>query len=306
MPEPTIPQAASAMDRDGDRRLRLVLLLNFLIPAAQIVGGLLANSVALVSDAVHNFSDFTAVLIAYLARVLARRPPSPRSTFGYQRLETLAVLVNVGLLCGAAAFIIYEALKRLWHPEPVAGWLVMAVAGVGVLGNGLSTWLLAKDSKQSLNLRGAFLHMLGDFLISLAVLVSGLVLAYHPWYWLDPLLSLAIAILISKNSFSLLRQAAAILMNLTPSHLDLDQVRGFLESQPEVIRAHHLHAWSISERRAALSAHLLVTDRPLSQVDVLADSLRRGLAERFGVDHVTLQFETISCEANPDHCAVWE
>lgn len=290
----------------ADNRLKLVLALNFVIPAAQIVGGLMANSMALVSDATHNFSDFTAVFITYLARLWGRRPASARSTFGHQRLETLAVLANVGLLMVAAGFIVWHAAGRLIAPEPVAGWLVMAAAGVGVVGNGYSTWLLKKDAGESLNLRGAFLHMLADFLTSVGVLISGLVMLYWPAYWLDPLLSVVIAFLIAKNAWDLLRQAADILLNRTPGGLDLAGVKACLEGEPEVIRAHHLHAWSISEHETAFSAHLVVTDQPLSRVDELARRLQAALAERFGIDHATLQFETAACDVATGRCAGWD
>jgi len=301
-----LPSALNPDQAAADRRLKLVLVLNFIIPAAQIGGGYLANSMALVSDATHNFSDFTAVFITYLARIWGRRPASARSTFGHQRLETLAVLANVGLLLVAAGFIVFHAAGRLIAPEPVAGWLVMAAAGVGVAGNGYSTWLLKKDAGESLNLRGAFLHMLADFLTSVGVLISGLLMLYWPVYWLDPLLSVVIALLIAKNAWDLLRQAADILLNRTPGDLDLAGVKACLEQEPEVIRAHHLHAWSISEREKAFSAHLVVADQPLSRVDELARRLQAALAERFGIEHATLQFETAACDVATGRCAGWD
>lgn len=303
---PTAPIGPNGDQAAADQRLRLVLLLNFIIPAAQIAGGLVANSMALISDATHNFSDFTAVFITYLARLWGRKPASARSTFGHQRLETLAVLANVGLLMVAAAVIVWHAVARLVAPEPVAGWLVMLAAGVGVVGNGYSTWLLKKDAGQSLNLRGAFLHMLADFLTSVGVLISGLVMLYWPAYWLDPVLSVIIALLIAKNAWDLLRQAADILLNRTPSGLELAEVKACLEEEPEVVRAHHLHAWSISEHETAFSAHLVVADQPLSQVDELARRLQAALAERFGIEHATLQFETAACDVASGHCAGWD
>lgn len=306
---PGVPDAANGAPAEAlaaDRRLRLVLLLNFIIPAAQVAAGLLANSMALLSDATHNLSDFTAVAITYLARVWGRKPASARSTFGHQRLETLAVLVNVGLLLVAAGFIVFHAGARLIHPEPVNGWLVMAAAGVGVLGNGYSTWLLHRDAAQSLNLRGAFLHMLADFLTSLGVLISGLLLLHWPVYWLDPLLSLAIAILIAKNAVGLLKEAAAVLLNSTPRGLDLAAVKASLEALPGVSQAHHLHAWSISEQEVAFSAHLVVDDQLLSQVEVLSHNIQQELQRGFGIGHATLQFETATCRPGDNACSGWE
>lgn len=303
-PAPPVDDPAARIPA-ADRRLRLVLLLNLAIPAAQVAAGLWANSMALLSDATHNFSDFAAVGITYLARIWGRRPASARSTFGHQRLETLAVLLNVGLLLVAAGFIAYHSAARLFHPEPVSGWLVMAAAGAGVLGNGYSTWLLRRDAQQSLNLRGAFLHMLADFLTSLGVLISGLVLLFWPAYWLDPLLSAAIAVLIAKNAMDLLRAAAAILLNQTPRDLDLAVVKSWLEALPEVSQAHHLHAWSISDQEVAFSAHLVVPDQSLSQVEVLAHNIQEGLSRDFGIGHATLQFETMTCDLETGACDGW-
>ena len=183
------------------------LVLNLIIPAVQVVFGVRAHSMALISDAAHNFSDFTALLIAYIANRIARRGASVRNTFGYRRAEILAALINAALLTGIAVFIIYEAIGRLYRLESVTGPLVIIAAGIGVLGNGLSAWLLHRDSKHNLNMRGAFLHMLGDLLTSVVVLVNGIILTFKPWYWLDPILSIMIACFITWNCWTLLKTA---------------------------------------------------------------------------------------------------
>jgi len=177
------------VDERTGQHLLIALAFNFVIPVAQIAGGIFAHSIALISDAIHNFSDFTALLIAYIAYRIGKRGASVSNTFGYRRAEILAALINVAILVGASGVILYEAVIRLRHPEPVAGFVVIAVAGIGVIGNGLSAWLLHKDSKNSLNARGAFLHMLGDMLTSVAVMINGVILLFEPLYWLDPLLS---------------------------------------------------------------------------------------------------------------------
>ncbi len=177
---------AEINENTGGARLLATLVLNLIIPSVQIIGGMYAGSVALISDAIHNFSDFTAILIAYFAYHIGKKGASVSNTFGYRRSEVLAALINVIILTGASAFIIYEAISRFKNPVPVSGLLVMWVAGVGVIGNGLSAWLLHRDSKYSLNMRGAFLHMIGDFLTSVAVLINGAILIFNHWYWLDP------------------------------------------------------------------------------------------------------------------------
>lgn len=281
-------------DTSGSRLL-ITLGLNLLIPIVQVIGGLHAHSMALISDAAHNFSDFTAVLIAYVANRIGTRGATTSNTFGYRRAEILAAVINVALLLGAGVFIISMAAHRLHHPETILGKWVVIIAGVGVVGNGLSAWLLHRDSKHSLNVRGAFLHMLGDLLTSVVVLVNGVVLMFKPWYWLDPVLSILIALFIFKNCWSILKEATRILMNATPSTIDIQRVRDFLEMVPGIVGVHYLHAWNVSSSSVAFSCHLVVPDQPLSEVDQLSNSVCRQLRHQFGIDHPILQFETSAC-----------
>ncbi|MFP4036760.1 MAG: cation diffusion facilitator family transporter [Desulfobacteraceae bacterium] len=276
-------------------RLLITLGINFLIPAAQVVGGVYANSMALISDAVHNFSDFTAILIAYFAFLVGKRGASARNTFGYQRAEIFGAVINVALLAAAAAFILYEAFERFRSPQPVIGSIVIYLAAVGVLGNGLSAWLLHRDSKHSLNVRGAFLHMVGDTLTSIFVLFNGVILAFRPWYWLDPLLSFLIVLFILYNGWSILKEATGILMNSTPKDLDLEEIRDALQKIPEVCGVHYLHAWDVNSFSIAFSCHVEVADQPVSSTEPIAEKIRHELFHRFGIDHPILQFETAQC-----------
>jgi cobalt-zinc-cadmium efflux system protein len=276
-------------------RLLMTLALNFAIPVAQIIGGVMANSVALISDATHNFSDFAAILVAYLAFRIARRGASVRNTFGYRRAEVLAALINVALLVGAAIVIVVEAFERLRNPAAVSGVIVVVLATVGILGNGLSAWLLHRDAKHSLNVRGAFWHMVGDMLTSVAVLASGVILYYRPWYWLDPVLSFVIVVFILKNCWAIAKESGLILMNSTPRDLDLEKVRRHLQELPEVCGVHYLHAWNVSSSSVAFSCHVVVPDQAVSHTEPLAEKIRRNLLESFGIDHPVLQFETAAC-----------
>lgn len=277
------------------KRLLMTLALNFIIPVAQVVGGIISNSVALISDAVHNFSDFTAVLISYVAFRIGRKGASPENTFGYRRAEVMAAMINVAILVGASAFILYEAVIRFRHPEPVVGRIVMILAGVGILGNGFSAWLLHRDSKQNINIRGAFLHMLGDLLTSVVVLINGAILIFKPWYWLDPLLSVLIVAFILKNSWAIIKEATTVLMNATPKGVDIQKIKDFLENMPEVCAVHYLHAWNVSSSSIAFSCHVEVKDQAVSQTEALGKKIRRDLYQRFGIDHPILQFETVQC-----------
>jgi cobalt-zinc-cadmium efflux system protein len=278
------------------RRLLFTLALNLLIPSIQVVGGLMANSMALLSDAAHNFSDSISLFIAYVANRMSKKEATLTHTFGYQRVEILAAVANVGLLVGAAGFIVYEAGKRLLAPEPVAGMLVILIAGVGILGNGFSVWLLYRDSKHSLNVRGAFLHLLGDLLTSVVVAANGLLLLFWPAYWLDPLLSIGIALFILKNCWGIVREAVHILMNATPAHLDLKSIKMAIEELPEIANVHYLHVWHISSRETALSCHVVVAeDKLVSQTEIITNRIRSLLASSFSIHHPVIQFETAAC-----------
>lgn len=286
---------APVVDNQTGTRLLLTMGLNLLIPVAQIIGGVMANSMALISDATHNFSDFAALLIAYLAFRIARRGPSVRNTFGYRRAEIMAALINVALLIGAAVVITIEAAERIRNPAAVSGSIVVGLAAVGILGNGFSAWLLHQDAKHSLNVRGAFWHMVGDMLTSVAVLVSGAILYYRPWYWLDPVLSFGIVVFILKNCWGIAKESGLILMNSTPPHLDLEKVRRHLQELPEVCGVHYLHAWNVSSTSVAFSCHVVVPDQAVSRTEPLAEKIRHDLLESFGIDHPVLQFETAAC-----------
>ncbi len=276
-------------------RLLITLSINFVIPLAQIMGGLYSNSIALISDAVHNFSDFVAILISYIAYRIGRKGVSERHTFGLQRAEIIGALLNVIILTCAVVFIVYEAVNRFFHPEAVSGLIVMALAGVGIIGNGISAWILHRDAGHNLNIRGAFLHMLGDFLTSLVVLANGAVLLIKPWYWLDPLLSLLISAFILKNAWTVVKESVAILMNAVPKNLDLPKVQEFLENRPEIRSAHYLHAWHVGDCGIAFTCHLTVDDQMVSETENLAQKLRHKLFHRFGIDHPVFQFETTVC-----------
>ena len=276
-------------------RLLITLMLNFIIPVIQLIGGVYANSMALISDATHNFSDFIAVLISYVGYRVGQRGASAKHTFGYWRAEIMAALLNVAILVGASVYIVYEASQRLFNPEPVTGLVVVWIAGVGVIGNGFSAWLLHKDARHSLNIRGAFLHMVGDLLTSVAVVVGGMVLIFKPWYWLDPVLSLLIVYFILKNCWGILKEAGGILMNATPAGIDIEEVKETLEQISGVCGVHYLHAWNLSSSSIAFSCHIVVSDQPVSQTETLARTIRETLLNRFGIDHPVLQFETSQC-----------
>ncbi len=272
------------------------MVMNLLIPAIQIYGGVVAGSMALISDALHNLSDFTSVLISYAALRLGRRGPTFQQTFGYKRLEVLGALLNVALLYGVGFYIAFEGWMRFQHPEPIRGSLVVWVALLAFLGNLVSTWMLRTGARVNLNMRAAFLHMLTDALTSLGVAVLGLVWIFRPWYWLDPVVSWIIVAMILYGGWDILKRIFVILMNATPPGIDLQAIRKEVEAIDGIEGIHHLHVWNPSAESVALAAHIIVPDQMLSRVDELAAKVRDLLFCRFGIDHPTLQFETKAYE----------
>ncbi len=271
------------------------MLINLLIPVAQIAGGMVAGSMALISDAVHNLGDFTSLLIAYAAHMAGKKGPSLKHTFGMQRMEVLAAVVNVALLGGAAVYIAIEAISRLASPAPVELGIVAWMAMLGIVGNGLSALILHRDSMHNLNARGAFLHMVGDLMTSVAVLVGAVVMRFVDAPWIDPALSLAIVAYIAASGFSLLKDAVHVLMDGTPRGLDLNQLKAEIESIDGVQGIHYLHAWSVGGRSVAMTCHVVVPDQPISATENISVKIARLLMEKFDIDHPVLQFETREC-----------
>jgi cobalt-zinc-cadmium efflux system protein len=279
-----------------DRRLIATMFMNLIIPIVQIYGGIISGSMALISDAVHNLSDFTSVLISYSALRVGRREPTLRHTFGYKRLEVFAAVFNVALLFGAGIYIAVEGWHRLWNPRPIEGYLVIWIASIAFLANMISTLMLRSGAKKNLNIRSAFLHMLTDTLFSLGVLGLGIVWIFKPWYWLDPLVSWVIVALILYNGWDILKNAFGILMNATPPGIDIQAIQREIEAVDGVEEIHHLHVWNISSEGVALVAHIVVIDQMLSKVDEIAVHIRNLLLCRFAIDHPVLQFETRACK----------
>jgi len=276
--------------------------LNLTFVAVEFVYGVLANSVALMADAGHNLSDVLGLVIAWIASVLTRRAPSSRYTYGLGGSSILAALFNAVLLLLAVGAIAWEAVLRLFHPEPVASGTVMIVAAVGIAVNGVTAALFASGRKGDLNIRGAFLHMIADAAVSAGVVVAGLVILYTGWFWLDPLTSLVIVGIIVWSTWNLLRDSIAMSVGAVPASIDPQAVRSYLSSCSGVSAVHDLHIWPLSTTENALTAHLVFPGgHPGDEfLAVAATELRR----RFGIGHTTLQIEIseeTACHLAPDH-----
>jgi cobalt-zinc-cadmium efflux system protein len=271
------------------RRLVCALALTVGYMAVEMAGAWWAGSLALAADAGHMFSDAAALGLSLAAMWIAQRPPNPQHSFGYYRAEILAALVNGALLLAMALAIVTEAVGRLGQPRPVLGGVMTAVAIGGLAVNLAGLALLSGGRRDSLNLHGAWLHLLGDALGSVAALAAGTAVWAYGWYWADPAASIAIALLVAWSSWGLVSEAVSILMESAPRHLDVDQLRNALAAVAGVREIHDLHVWSISGGLVSLSAHVLL-EPGRSAGAALAD-LKQALHDRFGIDHVTIQIE---------------
>ena len=278
------------------------IALNLTFVAVEFVYGVLANSMALVADAGHNLSDVLSLAIAWIASVLARRPPSSRLTYGLGGSSIVAALFNAVLLLVAVGAIAWEAILRLFHPEPVASGTVMIVAAIGIVINGATAWLFASGRKGDLNIRGAFLHMVADAAVSAGVVAAAAVILLTGWLWLDPLTSLVVVGLIVWGTWSLLRDSLAMSVSAVPAAIDPQAVRRYLESRPGVAAVHDLHIWPMSTTETALTAHLVLPGgHPGDEFLMQATT---ELKRRFGIGHTTLQIEVsaeTACRLAPDH-----
>jgi len=271
------------------RPLLWALITQVIFFVVELVGGLLTNSLALIADAGHMLSDVVALGLSLLALVYTQKPHTAQKTYGYHRLEILVALVNGLALWAIAAYILYDAYFRFSEPPVIASLPLMVIAGLGLLINLFGVIILYPTKDQSINLRSAFLHLLADSLGSIAAIAAGLAIYLKGWYWFDPLAAAVIAVLILVGSWQLVWEAADILMEATPRHIDLAEVRRALEGHPGVAEIHDLHVWSISSGLFALSVHVVLEDS--RDRDCLTWELEELLAHRFGLDHATIQLE---------------
>jgi len=284
---------------ESQRRLSIVLILTSIYMVAEAIGGWWTGSLALFADAGHMFADVAALTLALMAVWFGARPATPRKTFGYYRLEILAALINGVALVLVSFLIFYEAYQRWASPPLVRSREMMLVAAGGLLVNIVCAWVLHRDRQEDLNVRGAWLHVIGDALGSVGAIIAGAVMFWFGWYAADPLVSGIIALLIVWSSWHLIRESTNVLLEGTPSHINLAAVEDAILETQGVDDVHDLHLWTITSGREALSAHI-IHGAAASQPELLKE-LRAKLQERFGVDHLTIQMETPDFEDDTFH-----
>jgi len=275
------------------KNLLITILLNVLITVAQIVGGFISGSLALLSDAVHNLSDVLSLIISYVANVLVRRKKQNLSqTFGYKRAEIIAAFFNAATLIIIAIFLAVEAIKNLKNPVEIESNIVIWLAFIGILGNGLGVLFLKKDAKGNLNMRSAYLHLLSDMLTSIAVLIGGLMMKYYEVYWIDAVLTLVISIYLIYMSWRIFVDSLKILMLFAPDHIIIKDIENEILSLQKVKNIHHVHVWQLNDQNIHFEAHIEFNkDVKLSEFDTICEKIEHILGDKFGIYHSNLQPE---------------
>ncbi len=281
------------------KNLLITIFLNIGITLAQVVGGFLSGSLALLSDALHNLSDVISLVISYIANRLVKKEASLKRTFGYKRAEIIAAFVNAATLIIVAVLLIVEALKRFFDPHVIDSNLVIWLSLLAIAGNGFSVLFLRKDSKKNMNMRSAYLHLITDFMASVAVLTGGLLMKFFEIYWVDSFLTLAIAVYLIVMGYDLLKSSTKVLMLFTPTDLALEEIAEKICELPEIKNVHHLHVWQLNENETHLEAHIdFNKDINLSQFDEIREKVEALVHNEFGINHLNIQPEFGRCDSD--------
>lgn len=282
---------------NNQRRLALALFIILLIFLVELVGGFVSNSLALLSDAGHMLTDTMALGLALLAALFAARPATKERTFGFYRLEILSALFNGSLLALVALYIFYEAVVRFLNPVTVRSDILLLVATVGLLANIGAAVILAKSSRDSLNVRGAFLHVLSDLASSVAVIIGGVLIRYLGWYYIDPFLGIVIGIMILRGALGLVLESVNILLEATPRDTNLEEVAATIRLVNGIEDLHDLHIWTITTGMNAISAHLVIADALADKAAAIVAEVKAVLQAKYQINHATFQTECESCPA---------
>jgi cobalt-zinc-cadmium efflux system protein len=285
------------------RNLIITVVLNVIITITQIAGGIISGSLALISDALHNLSDSLAIILAWAANIVSRRPRTTRSSFGFQRAEILAAFINGLVLVAISGYLVIEAVKRFIHMQQVDPEWMFWLGLLGLVANGISAFILHRDRKDSINLKAAYLHLLGDAFTSIAVILGAIAIYTLGWFWVDPLVTLLISSYLFVQTFSILKEAIEILMQMTPAGLDPLEVEKVLRKMEGIKGVHHIHIWKLSDKRIHFEAHIeLENDLPVSSTHLIRKRIKETLKTEFNIEHTTLQFEYLMHEVKGYEC----
>ena len=280
------------------QRLFWTILLNAGITVAELIGGIISGSMSLISDAVHNFSDVLALIISYIANRLTRKTATEEKTYGYRRSEILAAFINSATLIVLAVFILYQAVMRFFEPVEIAGDLVIWLAASSIAVNGLSVLFIHRSTHGNMNMRSAYLHLFGDMLTSVAVLAGGLLMKFYQIYWIDALLSILIAIYLLQMSWGIFKSSLQIIMQFTPTGIDLKTIAKEVEQIRGIKNIHHIHIWQIDEHNIMFEAHVdLATNENISGFEKILDRIKI-LLSKYHIEHITIQpeYEADDCK----------
>lgn len=279
------------------RNLAITVILNGIITIAQFIGGIVSGSLALISDSLHNLSDVISVILAYMAHLIGLRPRTIQSTFGFKRAEIIAAFINAITLIGISIYLLIEAGKRFLNPKEVDYLWMLGLGILGVLANGLSVWILHQNKEENLNIRAAYLHLIGDALTSVAVVVGAVFIWLFEVYWIDPLVTVLISIYIFIHTISILKESVGILMQFAPAEIDQNEVISVLREIGQIHDVHHLHLWQLSDHQIFLEAHVVLNkDFPISDTQLVTKDAQDLLNSHFGITHTTFQYEFNSCQ----------
>lgn len=282
----------------NSRNLLISIILNIAITLAQVVGGFLSGSLALLSDALHNFSDVISLIISWVANRLVKKKASLQRTFGFKRAEILAAFINAATLIVVAILLIFEAAERFSHPQEITSNLVILLSVIAIFGNGFSVLLLKKNANDNMNLKSAYLHLFTDMMASVAVLVGGLLMKFYQVWWVDSVLTLGIALYLVVMGWSLLKNSFKVLMLFTPEATSVDVIVRDLQALDKVKNVHHVHIWQLNEDEIHLEAHIDFTeDILLSEFDAILNTIEVLLQNKHDINHVNIQPEFGKCDA---------
>lgn len=279
------------------RNLILSIILNILITVAQVIGGIVSGSLALLSDALHNFSDVLSLVVSYIANRLVKKEASLHRTFGYKRAEILAAFINASTLIIVAILLVFEAIERFQHPKEIASGLVIWLSILGILANGFSVLLLKKDAEANMNMRSAYLHLLTDMMASIAVLIGGILMLFYKVYWVDSVLTLVIALYLIWMGYDLLKSSTKVLMLFTPEAIPIHDIVIEINAFDAIKNVHHIHVWQLNEDEVHFEAHIdFNADIKLSEFESILQKLELMLFEKFEINHINIQPEFGKCD----------